>query len=81
MKKIMLLCALLAITGCSPRSDQLNFPILPEELKDCKFYYLRNENGGHSITVARCPNSSTSVQSGGKHKVRSLLIDSAKDEK
>ena len=75
MNKFILLCALLAITGCSPRADQLNFPILPEELKDCKFYYLTSENGGKSITVARCPNSSTSVISGGKTKYKSILID------
>lgn len=78
MKKIMILCVLLAITGCSPRSNQLNFPIVPEELKDCKFYYLVSENGSYAITVARCPNSSTSVQNGGKHKFKSILIDSEK---
>ena len=75
MKKLILLCALLVITGCTPKADQLNFPILPEELKDCKFYYLRSENGGHSITVARCPNSSTSVISGGKTKYKSIVIE------
>ena len=74
MKKLILLCSLLAITGCTPSVSQLDFPVLPDGLKDCKFFYLRN-GSGTSITVARCPNSSTSVISGGKTKYKSILID------
>lgn len=74
MNKIILLCVLLAITGCTPSASQLDFSVLPDELKDCKFFYLR-DGSGNNITVARCPNSTTSVVSGGKHKRTSITIE------
>jgi len=77
MSKLILLCALLAITGCTPSASQLDFPVLPDGLKDCKFFYLRDGSGNH-ITVARCPNSATSIVSGGKHKRHSIVIEEPK---
>jgi hypothetical protein len=74
MNKLILLCVLLAITGCTPNASQLDFPVLPDELKDCKFFYLR-DGGGTNITVARCPNSATSVLSSGKYKHQSIIIE------
>ena len=74
MNKIILLCVLLAITGCTPSASQLDFSVLPDGLKDCKFFYLR-DGSGINITVARCPNSTTSVVSGGKHKRTSITIE------
>jgi len=77
MNKLILLCVLLAITGCTPSASQLNFSVLPDELKDCTFFYLRDGSGNH-ITVARCHNSATSVVSGGKHKRHSIVIEESK---
>jgi hypothetical protein len=77
MNKLILLCVLLAITGCTPSAGQLDFPVLPDGLKDCKFFYIR-DGGGTSITVARCPNSTTSVVSGGKHKRTSITAEGDK---
>lgn len=52
--------------------------LLPFELQDCKVYYLSNSGGG-SITVVRCPNSSTSTNySSGKAKVNTNVIDGVK---
>jgi hypothetical protein len=77
MNKFILLCALLVITGCTPRAGQLDFSVLPDELKDCKFFYLR-DGSGNNITVARCPNSATSVVSGGKQKRTSITAEGEK---
>ena len=74
MNKLILLCVLLAITGCTPSANQLDFPVLPDGLKDCKFFYLRDGSGNH-ITVARCPNSTTSVVSGSKNKRTSITAE------
>ena len=74
MNKLILLCVLLVITGCTPSASQLDFPVLPDGLKDCKFFYIR-DGSGSSITVARCPNSATSVVSGGKHKRHSITAE------
>ena len=74
MNKLILLCVLLAITGCTPSASQLDFPVLPDGLKDCKFFYLR-DGSGTNITVARCPNSTTSVVSGGKYKRTSITAE------
>ena len=74
MNKLILLCVLLAITGCTPSVSQLDFSVLPDELKGCKFFYLR-DGSGTNITVARCPNSTTSVVSGGKYKRTSITAE------
>jgi len=75
MNKLILLCVLLAITGCTPSATQLDFPVLPDGLKGCKFFYLRDGSGTSVITVARCPNSTTSVESGGKYKRTSITAE------
>jgi hypothetical protein len=77
MNKIIMLCVLLAITGCTPSASQLDFPVLPDGLKDCTFFYLR-DGGGTNITVARCPNSATSVVSGSKSKHTSITTEGEK---
>ena len=77
MNNLIMLCALLAITGCTPSANQLDFPVLPDGLKDCKFFYLR-DGSGTNITVARCPNSATSIVSGGKHKRQSITVEESK---
>jgi hypothetical protein len=74
MNKLILLCVLLTITGCTPSASQLDFPVLPDGLKDCKFFYLSDGSGNH-ITVARCPNSATSVVSGSKSKRTSITAE------
>ena len=38
MNKLILLCVFLAITGCTPSASQLDFSVLPDELKGCKFF-------------------------------------------
>jgi hypothetical protein len=61
MKKLSLLfCLVVVLTGCGPGYKPGNFPIVPSELKDCTFWYLRDVNGS-SLTVVRCPLSTTST--------------------
>lgn len=74
MKRIILLSVIALLVGCKPHAEVMNYPVVPEELKDCKFFYLVDENGS-SITVARCPNSSTTVQMGNKARTKSVIID------
>ena len=73
--KIVLLCMLLVLAGCSPSASVRDFPILPDELKDCKFFRLKDAHGNPSITVARCPNSTTTVINGDKHKTTAVVVD------
>ena len=57
---MILICAAAATTmlaACSPSYERQDFPVLPEELKDCKFF--RVSNGTYTINVVRCPNSDT----------------------
>lgn len=60
MKNIFVLCVSVLIVGCSPSARELNYPVLPEGLKDCKFYEV--SSGGNSITVVRCPGSTTTTR-------------------
>ena len=53
--------------------------ILPEGLKDCTFYTLRDENYNR-YTIVRCPLSSTSVTNrSGKVSVNTTTIDEVGD--
>lgn len=76
MKKIMLLAAMLILAGCKPSSEVRTFPVLPTELLDCKFFYLLDgTNSG--VTVARCPNSTTTVRQNDKAGTTTVVIDGA----
>jgi hypothetical protein len=75
MKQLILVFGvLLALTGCGPSAEHKEFPILPDVLKDCKFYRLTDGNGA-SITVARCPNSTTTTRQSDKAGTTSVIID------
>lgn len=72
--KYLLIAALAVLAGCSPSAKVKSYPILPEELKDCKFFRLNDGEGGN-ITVARCPNSTTTVRQNDKSGTTSVIID------
>ena len=72
--KLALVVLALMLAGCEPHAEVKNYPVVPEELKDCKFFYIVDGNGS-SITVARCPNSSTTVQMGNKARTTSVIVD------
>jgi hypothetical protein len=74
MKRFILVSALALLAGCQPYAEVRNYPVIPDELKDCKFFYLVDKNGS-AITVARCPNSSTTVQMNNKARTKSVIID------
>ena len=58
MKKLIIIALLL--TGCSNSYREVVFPVLPDELKDCKFFSITNTSG-ENLQVVRCPNSSVST--------------------
>ena len=75
MKQLILVFGLLmALTGCGPSAETREYPILPDALKDCKFFRLTDGNGS-SITVARCPNSTTTTRQSDKAGTTSVIID------
>lgn len=74
MKKIIPLIAVVLLAACSPNGHERNdYTVLPNGLKDCKFY--RVSNGIEEITVVRCPNSSTTVYSGGKQSQTTVTVE------
>jgi len=72
--KYFLIVALAVLAGCSPDAQVKHYPVMPDELKDCKFFRLTDGDGG-SITVARCPNSTTTVRQTDKPGTTSVIID------
>lgn len=74
MKRIILIATLALLAGCEPGAKQINFPVVPDELKDCKFFEVTDTNN-FRITVARCPNSSTTVQMNNKARTTSVIVD------
>lgn len=76
MKKLIgILFAAGIISGCTNSAKEVFFPVLPQELKDCKVFYLTKESGS-AITVMRCPNATTSTSyTSGKTKVTTIVVD------
>lgn len=75
MKKVLLVISILFIAACSPSAEVLNFPVLPAELKDCKFYRVSDGNL-YSLRIVRCPNSTTATTySEGKTTSTTVVID------
>ncbi|GBG14889.1 lipid kinase [Novimethylophilus kurashikiensis] len=62
MTKLSLVICLVSITltGCN-NVEKLTYNNLPEALADCSFFSLEGAYG-HSMKVARCPNSTTSTE-------------------
>ena len=42
-------------------ATQMNFPVLPEEMKDCKIYKIFSGEENRQLIVVRCPESTTST--------------------
>lgn len=75
MVKIATILSIILLAGCTPSAEQKIWPVLPEELKDCKFYKLKDD-AANTITVVRCPQSSTTVQyKVGKSTQTTVTID------
>lgn len=73
MKYIVIL-SLLALVGCKPDAEERVYSVLPQELTDCRFFRLTDEFS-NAITVARCPNSSTTVKMHNKQSTTSVVVD------
>ena len=77
MKLLMVIIGVIMLTGCEPSYENKtqNFTVLPDELKDCKFYNVRS-NTGSNLNIVRCPNSQTSTTySVGKSTATTVVID------
>lgn len=76
MKKVLLALAIMgALAGCSDTARPLYFSAMPEDFKDCKIAVVTNSDG-YKITLARCPNSTTSASvPQGKTVVTTITVD------
>jgi hypothetical protein len=74
MKSIFIVSVSVLLAACEPSGKSVDFPVRPEEFKDCKFAYLTNSQGT-GITVARCPNSTTTTMQSDKAKTTTVVID------
>ena len=61
--------------GCSNSATEVNYPVRPPEMEDCKIYRLTND-AGEEVTVARCQNSTTTTNSrSGRRAVAAIVVD------
>lgn len=76
MKRIIILVLLVfCILGCTPSAEEKKYPVMPQDLSDCKTYHISDGAGDH-ITVMRCPCSSTTTQfKSGKTMKNVVVID------
>jgi len=58
MKVLLTMLMMCFLVGCENSYEKIDFPVKPKELNDCSFYNLENKSG-NSVSVVRCPNSST----------------------
>jgi hypothetical protein len=71
VKKVIIVLAVM-LSGCYPSARELDFPVVPEGLSDCKFYRL--SSAVDYVTVVRCPNSSTSTNWRAGKATRSAVV-------
>ena len=73
--KYLIVLSIILLAGCSPSAEEKVWPILPDGLKDCKFYKLRDDSA-NTITVVRCPMASTTTQyKVGKSTQTTVVVD------
>lgn len=81
MKKILVtMMILFGLSACTEGVTPQHLPNLPPELQDCKAYYIMGGMSGFSGYVFRCPNSSTTIQYGGKSKTHVTVVDGEPEE-
>lgn len=78
MNKLFVLFLILTLSACSKETTNISEKYqLPNELSDCKIYRMIAE-GGSSLTLVRCPNSSTTTdyteRSGKSTNYRSITV-------
>lgn len=75
MKKLTIIAIALLLSACSDAAYEVKFPAAPPEFADCKFARLENSKGAN-VTVARCPNSTTSTTyKSGKTTKTTIVVD------
>ena len=77
MKLLMAIIVVIMLTGCEPSYEEKtqNFTLLPDELKDCKFYGVRS-NTCSNLNIVRFLNSSVSTTyKVGKTTATTVVID------
>lgn len=80
--KTGVIVAALFVAGCSPTAQQVEYPVLPPELADCKFYFISSGDVRSQIRVVRCPNSTTSsTYKIGKSTETTIVIDGVEYER
>lgn len=73
-KLFIMIIMVLLLSGCETSSTEVKYDSMPPELSDCKTFYIRR--GLNSITVMRCPGSTTSTTySTGKTSNTTVTID------
>ena len=83
MKKLVLIVTLgvllvlivtlgVLLMGCEPSASVVNYP-KAVGFEDCKF--ARLSDGNTSITVGRCPNSTTTTKTHEKYPKTTVIID------
>ena len=81
MKLLMVIIGVVMLTGCGEsgyKDYTESFTNLPEGLKDCKIYYIKNGKD-MSLSVVRCPNSTVSTTyKSGKTTLTTVVIDGKK---
>lgn len=76
MKYFYALMCLVLLVSCSETREYTQRMNMPAELSDCRMYDVASHDGNISITVMRCPNSTTTTQyKDGKYTEETILID------
>lgn len=75
-----MLCVLglgLALSACMKNEARTaSFPVVPDGLKDCEFYYVESKEEYQRLTVVRCPNSATTtvMPKQGKVEPKTIIV-------
>lgn len=75
--KFLILISTIFVMSCSNYTEEMSQDYeLPEELKDCKIYWIAKKDNQNGFKTMRCPLSSTSVTyASGKTTVTTITTE------
>lgn len=78
MKKIILLALITLLSACERETVDVSYKYqIPDEFIDCVFKRMSTDSG-YTITVVRCPNSTTTAIQSDKTHTTTIVVDGIK---
>lgn len=59
--RIIIIATSIALCACKPSAKKVDYPVMPDELKDCKIFEIVGTPDQERLVIVRCPDSQVST--------------------